>query len=265
MKRFVLNNQIELLNWLGRLQHFKTASLYSDKLEPYNTSVIINKKKQNIKEISELKFNLDLKEHIELLKQLIPYKMPPLQDLTFDLDKTLQNTELLNEFLSNSICGHILTNSSCLIQVFNFRAPNSFLSISPYMASLPKVLPLVSEAAGFRDFSLEKAEFEDLLAAAKNVKKVEISWCSIEGSGQLDFGDKLEGSTFEILDFWGTIFKSEGDDRTSFMNIVKGLAEVESVRSREVKIRSTYCKWNKKKAQEVLEKYGLTKMSLDGN
>ncbi|CAI2359950.1 unnamed protein product [Moneuplotes crassus] len=241
-----------------RLQSERNAEDHKEhsepKLELDDTTVIIDGLEQKIKEITELCLCLNQEKHIELINQLIPYKMPPLKSLTSVLAKSHQNTELLNKFFSNSICEHI--------QHFSFGTDRCTLSITPCMSSLSKVLPCVTQQVSIYFFDLAQTEFEELLVAAKNAKWVRISRGRIVGDCQLDFGGRLEGAAFEEFEFRCLAYDSEGVDEIFFRSIVKGLAEMESEKSRMIRMVVDYSHYNKEKGKKILKEYGLTKIKL---
>ncbi|CAI2371398.1 unnamed protein product [Moneuplotes crassus] len=248
---------------------------------PNNFSDIIKQMKQRIQKLSKLSFNLTDQEDIQLMEKLVPYKMPPLQCLTLSLSQDIQNIKLLDEFLSNSICDEICYTSPLpFIKKIDTIAQTYPLSMTPYMACLTKMLPLASQEVSFCDSSFLRDEFEDILVAAKNTKQVTFQGCEIEVDDPLDFGDRLEGATFEGINFTGSKFKSDRedgearfnyvmnfwardlDDETKFRNIVEGLARVESVKNRHITMYMGSFNVGKEKGKKILEEYGLKKISF---
>ncbi|CAI2387515.1 unnamed protein product [Moneuplotes crassus] len=208
---------------------------------------------------SSLKFDLDEASSQTLLEALQLNTLPPLNKLSFKYTRGYYRPEPISKFLLNAVPqGH---NS---LRKFVFDAHNSpFVSVRRYLRAFERVFSHVSNLAKLICCKMTKAEFERLVVAAKHCKKIKFEYCAIETDGEVDFGDHLDDSSFEEIDFIGTGESEcsdwESNDFVRFENIIKGFAKT---KPRDITMTLENCNITEDKAQSILDKYGLTKITL---
>ncbi|CAI2386498.1 unnamed protein product [Moneuplotes crassus] len=215
-----------------------------------------NEIEQEFQQRSELKFDFNNENDVLLLKQL-KLKIPPLELLQFCSLQKLKEPGALKEFLSNSIRENIRELTFSHIH-------SSITSSIPYIASLTKVLPLATKKVHFYNSILTKDYFQDILASSKNVQVIKFIKCIIKPDTECYFGDRLQGATFQGIDFTGTGERSNwaGEDCRRFRCIMEGLAQEESIKGREVTIGLKNCGVWREQVEGILEEYGLSMMEV---
>ncbi|CAI2384544.1 unnamed protein product [Moneuplotes crassus] len=212
---------------------------------------------QKIKKDGKLSFYFSDTKYEQLLEQLSNEIMPPLNDLSFYFLDMLKNTQVLTDFLSNSICESIQKFGLCMF---------SLSSVTKYKASAIKVLPLVTNEAFLGPFILNQKDFEDILVAAQHTNKIQFHECKIETDKECKFAKRLNSATFQILDFCGTGVQErsswiEGNHKR-FYNIMAGLAKVKSIKNRAITLIVHEDDLDIKETKKTMDDLGLDKISL---
>ncbi|CAI2385583.1 unnamed protein product [Moneuplotes crassus] len=228
--------------------------------------------KETFDESSEIEIsaNCECKDVI-LLKTLQSYKLPPLELVSLDINPTVINPETINRFLTNAFSSDAKGNNNELLLKtkrleFN-KDGDKYDSISEYMAGLLKAIPKISEYLGLFNFSVSSSEFVDLLVVAKDVKVIEFVLCKIKIDEECDFRNKLDDSSFEKIDFYGSGLKSnwKTNDYASLRSIIKGLSKVQSIKARPLTITLDCCGLNKQKAEEIIKTdCGMQNVTIEG-
>lgn len=208
-------------------------------------------------------FSMDLSEtsHQELLRTLQLYRLPALNRLSVLNIHKYNKPEIINKFLLNGLQENIKEFT------FNFSVA-SCLQVDEYMETFVKVVPRIHTFIKFRYCKLRKDQFETLLIASKNCKKVQFEDSMVETDEECDFGTSLDDSTFEILSFYdsGVSNKSnwKEDSFKKYKNIINGLAKVESVRNRPLELHLKGCEVSKDLAESILKDNGMDKVTVTG-
>ncbi|CAI2360875.1 unnamed protein product [Moneuplotes crassus] len=218
-------------------------------------------KTDNFQASSEFIFNLKEDLCINLCKALQLYRLPPLNSVLLDNIEKFSKPEVLNRFIENALSEDI--------KMFKFYCRNSScIKITDYVTSFKKALPKIPNKADILWFQMSKSEFEDIIVAAKNCKQIEIDRCKIDTKQELHFGDRLNESSFTTLFLGGVGGSSYSnwsqDDFLQFKNIIKGLAKVEQVKNRAIKLNLKDCDLTKEKAESILQESGMTNITLEG-
>ncbi|CAI2385086.1 unnamed protein product [Moneuplotes crassus] len=203
--------------------------------------------------ILESEYDLSSPSSLTSLRDFSNHKFPHLPSLTF----THLHKLPLNSFLES--------NSFTSINQFSLRSPYGLpFEISPYTKTLGKILPKVVAQVTVYSAVLGNKQFEDLLVAAKNVKTVKFGCCIIETDKKCAFRSRLKGARVQSIDFEGTGYQERSnwgaDGCKRFRNIVKGLAEVESIRNRGIFMGLICCGMKKDEVLEILKEFEMDKM-----
>ncbi|CAI2361883.1 unnamed protein product [Moneuplotes crassus] len=210
-------------------------------------------------ESSGVDINLSNTSSQDLLKTLQLFRLPPLASLDVCNIRYFNHPEVITKFVENSLSEHI--------KHFRFSIGNgSCPSISAYMGSLQKTLPLIPDKVELVHWSITKQEFEDLMASCQHSKYVYFCACKILTDSGIDFGDRLDQASFTTIDFNYTGHSSydnwSKNGFVKFKNIVKGFAKVESIKNRPIDIHLGDCGISKSQAEIILQENGLTKMNV---
>ncbi|CAI2386057.1 unnamed protein product [Moneuplotes crassus] len=165
---------------------------------------IMKRKIEAIRETLELDFCFSYKYHRKFLKEVKHHKITSLESLSFDRPDLLEEPETLNQFLSDLICENTNYCKTSFIKNSNSLMKKNIHCLCLIITPIIKTLPCVTQEVCFSGTKVSKTQLEGLFVASKNAKKISFINCKIEPGNECGFGEKLEGATFETLDFYGT-------------------------------------------------------------
>ncbi|CAI2363653.1 unnamed protein product [Moneuplotes crassus] len=215
----------------------------------------------HVTEISDLNLNLSNVKDQALLKYLQCFELPKFNQVYLDFLYSFNKPVVVNRFMKNALTQNIKRF------IFDFKR-SSKQSTQYYMETLKKVLPRIPNLICLYYLELSKAQFEDLLVACKNCQCVRIRYCYIDTETEVDFGTRLDGSSFRQLDFFctgGLDYSKWGEsDAFRFKNLTKGFSKVEDIRERKWTLCLGDCGLTKETVDQVLTTEGFTKVELEG-
>ncbi|CAI2359763.1 unnamed protein product [Moneuplotes crassus] len=214
-------------------------------------------------------FDLCSASHQNALKALQLFRLPSLNQICLQCVDSFNNPGVVANFMANAFLPAAGEQWSSVNQfVFSNAGRDWTKEVGPYIPALKKVFLVIRDQCYLYNLKLTKTEFEDLVVAAKHCKTIKMAQCNIETDEEVDFDDRLDDSTFTKLDFNNlgnsnySNWKQNGFNR--FKSIIKGLAKVEQVKSREIAIVLNNCDLSKDLAESVLQDHGMINMIIEG-
>ena len=193
---------------------------------------------------------------MSLLKILSKLKIPELNIIS--LNSVPVDWEEVRSFLSKSISK---------INRLRFNYDNKIeLSASKYLESLKVASTKTSNAFVVDKTTFSSDEFRELVCAAKGVKQLHFIYDKISLDEQVDFRN-MEGSKVEHLSFnhsGGSNYSNWSAHPMRFENLVASIAKSQGLKHRLKELYIWDCGISKEKAQEVLNKYNLKSIALQG-
>ena len=193
---------------------------------------------------------------MSLLKILSKLKIPHLKRIY--LHSVPVDWEEVRSFLSNSISK---------INKFYFNNDRKVeLSASKYIESLKVVSTKTSDVFAVDKTNFSSDEFRELVCAAKGTKRLYFEFDIIPLDEQVDFGD-MKGCKLEFIGFYcsgGSSYSNWKAHPKRFENLVASIAKSQRLKD-SLKTLDIYgCEITKEKAKEVLNKYNLKSVVLQG-
>ncbi|CAI2363762.1 unnamed protein product [Moneuplotes crassus] len=246
----------QILNLDNTLEQSKHTLSYQEFKKIQNS---ICGSSNSFNESSSVCINLSNTSSQDLLKTLQLFRLPPLASLDVCKIYNFNHPEVITKFIENSLSEHI--------KYFRFSTGSiSYPSISAYMGSLQKTLPLIPDKVELVHWAITKQEFEDLMLSCQHSKYAYFYGCKILTDSEIDFKDRLDQASFTAIDFNYTGHSGytnwSEDGFMKFKNIVKGFAKVESIKNRHIDIHLGNCGMSKSQAEAILQENGLTKMNV---
>ena len=193
---------------------------------------------------------------MSLLKILSKFKIPQLNRI--DLNSVPADSEEVRSFLSKSI-------SKINILRFNYDDKIE-LSASKYLESLKVASTKTSDNLTVDKTTFSPDEFRDLVCAAKGTKQLYFYYDIIPLDEQVDFRN-MERSKLEHLSFkisGGPSYSNWKAHPMRFENLVASIAQSQGLKDSLKTLFIGKCEITGEKAQEVLNKYNLKSVTLQG-
>ena len=141
------------------------------------------------------------------------------------------------------------------------------ISASIYIDSLKVAASKTSDVFRVNFTDLSTQDFRGLIIAARNTKKVMFRYCTLAIDSQRDFGDALQNSKIEKIDFGSSGGKSFSDWTLypqRFENIISSISSCPSLSASLKILCLNGCGISRDTAQGVLNKFGLNHIELKG-
>ena len=140
------------------------------------------------------------------------------------------------------------------------------LLASNYLESLKIAASKVKNQFAVDKTKFSSYEFWELVSAAKGVKELHFQYDKILLDESADFGD-MEGSNIECLGFYwsgGSNYSNWKEHPIRFENIIAGISKSKGLKGSLKRLYIHSCEITNDKAQEVLNKYELHEVMLEG-
>ena len=140
------------------------------------------------------------------------------------------------------------------------------LSVSKYLESLKIASTKTSDGFLVDKTSFSSDEFRELVCAAKGVKELHFNFDIIPLDEQVDFGN-MEGCKVERLGFGysgGSRYSNWNARPMRFENLLASIVKSQGLKNSLKKLWIGGWEITKEKAQEVLNKYNLKSVTLQG-
>ena len=193
---------------------------------------------------------------MSLLKTLSKLKIPQLNIIA--LESVPVDWEEVRSFLSKSISK---------INIIGFNTDHKAeLNASKYLESLKVASTKTSIVFVVGKTNFTSYEFRELVCASKGTRELHFQADIIPLDEQVDFGN-MEGSKLEYLGFacsgWSA-YSNWKAHPMRFDNLVASIAKSQGLKDSLKTLRILDCEITKKQAQDVLNKYNLKSVRLEG-
>ena len=193
---------------------------------------------------------------MSLLKTLSKLKIPQLNIIA--LESVPVDWEEVRSFLSKSISK---------INILGFNTDHKVeLSASKYLESLKVASTKTSIVFVVESTSFTSDEFRELVCAAKGIRELHFQADIIPLDEQVDFGN-MEGSKLRYLGFacsGGDDYSNWNEHPMRFENLVASIAKSQGLNDSLKTLFICDCEIVKKQAQNILNKYNLKSVRLEG-
>ena len=206
---------------------------------------------------SAMVFSLNDQKWMTLLKVLSNFKLPEINYHRLDYIPT--DSEEVRRFIINSIP---------VQQEFHFNnTKQEQIKWSKYFEALKTAARKTTDHYIIYDTDFSAQEFWEIVSAAKLCKNLYFRCDLIPLDSEWDFGKEMEGCKIENIDFYfsgGSSYSNWGQNPTRFENLIAAIAKWEPLIKSLKTLRIPDCGITKAKAQEVLNKYKLNGIQIDG-
>ncbi|CAI2387070.1 unnamed protein product [Moneuplotes crassus] len=220
-----------------RIDDLSTEIDYKDELINQKSLVLSHSELKEMYNIvnfslSMVDFNQDSNIHIDLNEEgsqklvrcLQLCTLPDIKKIDVYNLKLFDQPNIISRFLKNGI-----QNVKSLKVGFCNGHSFGIKDCEPYIPPLLKVLPRIPHEISLDNFILEKDQFENLFVSAKKCHTIRFRCCKIFTDTEVDFGDRLENSLFEELDFYLTGSKDYSNwadmENSRFVNLLTGFSD----------------------------------------
>ena len=192
-----------------------------------------------------------------LLKVLSNFKLPEINYHRLDYVPT--DSEEVRRFIINSIPVQQLFYFNCTEQ--------EQIKWSKYFEALKTAARKTTNVYLIYNTDFSAQEFWEIVSAAKLCKHLYFQYDLIQLDFEWDFGKEMEGCKIEFIRFYysgGSSYSNWGQNPARFENLIAAIAKWEPLVKTLKTLDIRNCDIKKAKAQEVLNKYKLNGIWIDG-
>lgn len=170
--------------------------------------------------------------------------------------------EIINNFLTYGI-----SSSKKTLRNLSLHANDSSMLIDKYLPGISEAMTCVEDTVELSYWTIRQKEFEQIVSAASECKVVKFKFCKLDIRKECTF-DIMKTSQLQKIDFDSSGGKNysnwamKGVKQLSY--IIKGLAKVETIKTKGIEIGLSCCGLKKEKVEAVVLENEMYKVEVTG-